>query len=138
MTTTITINGEEIKVELDAHIIRITNDDQLSTLLAHKTETVTLNLVNAIKEAYKNLYKQELDISDASMCVEIWGHVYTDKFAEAIKSISSLDFIDKLAEKIIERCEVIDIGESSRDGNRFFWNALVPLKSAIAALLPKK
>lgn len=136
--TTITVNGEDIKVELDRDIIRITNDDQLSALLAHNTEKVTLSLVAAIKEAYNNLYKKELDISDASMAVEIWGHVYTDKFAEAIKSISSFDFIDMLAEKIIERCEVIDIGETSRDGNRFFWNALAPLKSAIAALLPKK
>ena len=58
--------------------------------------------------------------------------------AVAVKSLLAARQQQAESEKIIERCEVIDIGETSRDGNRFFWNALAPLKSAIAALLPKK
>jgi len=68
--------------------------------------------------------------------VEIWGHVYAEDFAAAIKQLSTLSFIDNIAEKIIDHCEIIDIGEAGHDNNRFIWDRLASFKSMIAKLLP--
>jgi len=131
------INERNIAIELELHVMRIINNDELQLLFANDTENITAQLVAKIKEEYHQLFNEDFKVADASIAIEIWGHVYTDKFAEAIKSFSSVQFVDAFAEKIVERCEVIDIGESGHDENRFFWDALSPFKSAIEKLLPK-
>jgi hypothetical protein len=136
--TVIKILNNKIDVELEDHIIRITNNDALANLLARDSELRTQQLVRSIKIAYYKLFNKNLEIHDASMIVEIWGHVYTDKFADAIQSAVSLKLIDKLAEKAIERCVIIDIGELRYDYNRFVWDGLAHLKPIIAKFLPDK
>ena len=136
MKTSIKIVDIKIDIELEDHIIHITNNDALANLLACDTEVRTEQLVHSIKIAYYKLFNKNLEVSDASMAVEIWGHVYTDKFANAVKSAVSLKLIDKLAEKVVERCEIIDIGERSHDYNRFVWDGLASVKSIIAKFLP--
>lgn len=71
------------------------------------------------------------------MAVEIWGHVFAEKFADAIKKITSVKLVDELAEKIIEHCEVVNIGEKGHDSNRIVWDTLAPFKPEIAAMLLK-
>ncbi len=137
MNTTLTIRGKKISIALVQHAVRITTDDELTNLLALDTEAATAELVAAIKTAYKNLFNTEFAVSDSSMIVEIWGHVYADQFANWIKEISDINFIDKIADKVIYHAEYIDIGESGHDNNRFVWDGLAAFKSVIAALLPK-
>ncbi len=67
------------------------------------------------------------------MAVEIWAHVYAEKFAEAVKNFSSINFVDKIAEKILHHAEIIDIGEKGHDDNRFVWDSLAVFKSAICS-----
>ena len=43
--------------------------------------------------------------------VEIWAHVYVQKFVEACKSWFSFRLINIIAQKIIYHCKEIDIGE---------------------------
>ncbi|HEY2727930.1 MAG TPA: hypothetical protein VGI61_12195 [Parafilimonas sp.] len=138
MNYTITVLDNKIDVRLEDHIIHITNNDALTNLLACNTETKTEQLVHSIKIAYYKLFNKNLEVSDASMAVEIWAHVYTEKFADAVQSSASIKLIDKLAEKVIERCEIIDIGEHGHDYNRFVWDGLAHLKSIIARFLPGK
>jgi hypothetical protein len=133
MDITITVRGRTLRVCIQQHITRITNDKELTALLAHDTEAATGELITAIKARYQEEFGKELKVSDKSMAVEIWAHVYVEKFA---KAIASLKVIRKLADAIIRRCEIIDIGEWGHDQNRFVWNALSIFKTVIAALLP--
>jgi hypothetical protein len=133
MDITITVRGKSLHIYIRQHIIRITNDDELIALLAHDTEAATGELITTIKVRYQEEFGKELKVSDKSMAVEIWAHVYVEKFA---KAIASLRITRKLADAIIRRCEIIDIGEWGHDQNRFVWNALSIFKPLIAALLP--
>jgi hypothetical protein len=138
MNTTINVRGDAISIDMKEHIIRIKNNDALTNLLACDTEAVTDELVLEIKKQYQTLFNKDFNVADKSIAVEIWAHVYIEKFADAVATLTSINFIDTLAEKIIERCEIIDIGESGYDDNRFVWDNLTYLKSTIAKLLPKK
>jgi hypothetical protein len=133
MDITITVRGKSLHIYIRQHIIRITNDDELIALLAHDTEAATGELITTIKVRYQEEFGKKLKVSDKSMAVEIWAHVYVEKFA---KAIASLRITRKLADAIIRRCEIIDIGEWGHDQNRFVWNALSIFKPLIAALLP--
>ena len=133
MDITVTVRGKSLQVCIQPHIIRITNDDELTALLAHDKEAATKELITAIKVRYQKEFGSRLKVSDKSMAVEIWAHVYVEKFA---KAIVSLKVIRKLANAIIRHCEIIDIGEWGHDQNRFVWNALSVFKPVIAALLP--
>lgn len=136
MNTVIKILDNKIDVQLEDHIIHITNNDALTNFLAYDTEARTEQLVRSIKIAYYKLFNKNLDVPDASMVVEIWAHVYAEKFADAVQSAVSFNVIDKLAKKVIERCEIIDIGELRYDYNRFVWDGLANAKSIIAKFLP--
>lgn len=137
MYKVISVQGKSLQLEIAQHKVKLANNEQLASLLEHNTEAATDELVTAIKTAFLQQNNREFDISNNSIAVEIWGHVYTENFAEAIKSLSPFSFIDSLADKIIGHCEIINIGESGHDNNRFIWNSLAAFKSNIAALLPK-
>lgn len=135
MNTSVLIQDKNISLQLKPHAVKISNSDALSAILAQNAEAATDKLVAGIKNEYFQLFNTDFDVSDNSMAVEIWAHIYAEKFAEAVKNFSSIDFVDKVAEKIIHHAEVIDIGESGHDDNRFVWDALAVFKSAIAKLL---
>lgn len=137
MDITFTIRGRNINLQFEQHVVRITANDELTGLLSFQTEAVTDELVTDIKTAYRKLFNLDFDVSDASFAVEIWGHVYADQFADTVKFLSPVQWIDNIAEKVSYRCEVIDIGEPGYDDNRFVWDRLASLKSLIARFLPQ-
>lgn len=138
MTKTISIRSHNIQCELELHMVRVTNDDELKTLLAQDTEAATSELASKIKEEYLKQFGVDYKVSENSVLVEIWGHVYAEKMAEAIKSLSPLKLVNTVADKIIYHCEVIDMGERGHDENRFVWDGLAPFKSLFASFLPHK
>ena len=115
--------------------IGIINDAQLAELVSETPHNTTDDLVAAIKREYHEHFNKDFDVTDASMAVEIWGHVFAEKFADAVKTISPVKLVDELAEKITSHCEVINIGEKKHDRNRFIWDMLAPFKAAIAVML---
>jgi hypothetical protein len=138
VNTSVLINNQSISLQLNLHAIKIFNSDALSSILAQNTEATTQKLVDSVKTEYLKLFNVDFDVSDNSMAVEIWAHIYAEKFAEAVKNFSSISFVDKIAEKIMQHTEVIDIGERGHDDNRFVWDGLAVFKSAIAGLLFSK
>ena len=138
MTTTIFVRSRNIHCEMELHIVRVYNDNELKALLAQDTEAATSELVASIKAEYRSLFTVEYAVSDASVAVEIWGHVYAERMADAIKHLSSIALIDKVADKIIYHSEIIDMGERGHDENRFVWDGLAHFKSLIASFLPDK
>lgn len=136
MFRSIYIRNNNVSVQFQEHKIAIINNEQLATLLKKAAESATDELVSAIKKEFHIQFNKDLDVSDASMAVEIWGHVFTEKFANAINELVPGKLTDSFAEKINSHCEVINIGEKDYDHNRFIWDWLSVLKSAIAAVLP--
>lgn len=132
------INGNSIKVTLEEGAIHIFNDEELWKLLNEGMQTTTESLIVSVKKAYERLYKKELDISSASLAVEIWGHVYFEYFAIIFEKLVHMNLIKQMTNKISSYCEIIDCGESEKDSNRFFWDILAPFRNQIAALLPEK
>ncbi|KAA5534937.1 hypothetical protein F0919_10080 [Taibaiella lutea] len=130
------VRGNSIKVELEQGVIHISNDKELWGLLNEQTEASTDDFVDLLKKEYQRLFHVPLDISDASLAVEIWGHVYFEYFALIFEKMLNMNLIKKVTHKITDYCEMIDCGESEKDSNRFFWNMLAPFKKQIAAMLP--
>lgn len=135
MRCTITIGDKQIIVLLHKQRVGIVNDAALQALLSHQPEQHTDTLAEAIKNEYVRLFNQEFDVSANSLVVEIWGHLFADKFAVAVKNLSPFAAVDALSEKVSARCSIINVGEKSNDNNRLFWDLLAPLKPAIAAFI---
>ena len=107
-------------------------------MLQNKIQASTDALIILIKKKYTELFNADFKVSDASMAIEIWAHVYVEIFFEAIKSLLSFKLINKIAGKIIGHCKEIDIGEPGHDYNRFVWNELVIFKPLIVNLFFKR
>jgi hypothetical protein len=135
MYQSFTIINKIISVKLQHNRISIRTDDQLFELITTMPESATDELVATIKKEYHAQFNKDFEVSDASIAVEIWGHVYAEKFVSAVKAISPVKLIDELAEKIYTSCAVINIGNKDNDGNRFIWDWLAAFKPAIARLL---
>ena len=135
MNTLVAVKGRSIGIELKPHAIKIYNDDALSSLLSNNADAATEELIACIKKEYFKLFNIDFNVSDASIAIEIWAHVYAEKFAESVKNFSSVNLVDKLAEKIMHHAEIIDIGEKGHDENRFVWDGLAGFKPVIAGLL---
>lgn len=138
MDKTISVLGKNIQLTFTQHKIKLTNNEDLESLVATNPETSTDALVTAIKSEYRQAIGKDIDISNSSMAVEIWGHIYAENFLTVIKSLPMFGLVDGLAEKLREHCEVIDMGESGHDSNRFVWDGLSSFKSTIANFLQKK
>jgi len=136
MKPPIKINGHCIGVCFDAGIVHIINDAALQSLLQQDAETHADLLAEAITTAYRACYREELAISHDSLVVEIWGHVYAGRLADALARLLPVNLLEQLAEKVSGYCAVIDCGEAGKDTNRFFWDLLAPFKRPMAKLLP--
>jgi hypothetical protein len=135
MLKSISIRDKNIFVQLQETGIHIISDEQLLALVTEMPEAVTDELVLAIKREFRAQFNREFDVTDASMAVEIWGHIFAEKFANAVKVITPVTLVDELAEKICLRCKVINIGEKDHDNNRFVWDWLAAFKPVIASML---
>jgi len=128
----------DIKVGLDEGLIRIYSDKALWRHLDGEVALRTLELVKVIKTDYQKEFDKSLKISDNSLMVEIWAHVYSDYFGLLIKRNLKIKWIQNLIQKGIERAEIIDCGEKKFDTNRWVWDFLAHFKPVISLFLPKK
>lgn len=136
MEEMIRIGEQNIRVAFDEHAVHITNEESLQNLLEAGGAAAIETLVQTVKQQFRQLWKRELDISDDSLAVEIWGHVYCGHLAETLDNLVSLQLITKLTDKVIGYCAVIDCGESGNDNNRLFWDMLAPFKEKLIHRLP--
>lgn len=126
-----------IKVKLGENTIHINNkEDALNKWIAADPETATDRLVEAVKAAFFRENRRHLEISDDSLAVEIWGHIYFEKFVDYIDDLVKLKLVRKLVFPVRKICATIDCGEAGHDSNRWFWDLLAPFKSRIGKWLP--
>lgn len=130
------IEGYTVRVVLRDRLIQISNDEGLHGLLEQDLISRTADLVATIKADYAKVMDKQLAISDDSLVVEIWAHVYAERFTLALKQAVDLAIMDEVADFAVSRSEVIDCGERSKDSNRFVWDLLASFKTFIARFLP--
>lgn len=115
-------DSTNINVTYTNKAAHINNDSALLTALSkHGAYAVA----GAVKIYYQKIYRKDLNVTRTSMAIEIIGHLYPDQVSRAILNSSIVPQKRKdIAASIIRRTSVIDIGESSVDPNRWFWDAL--------------
>jgi hypothetical protein len=132
------LNNCRLIVHFDHRLVRIAGPNALQKFLSKDIETRSEVLVNAIKMDYLLLFDHELAVSNDSMIVEIWGHVYASYFAKAMKNLIKLKLVEGFADFIINRSDTIDCGEDEIDHNRKFWDILATFKGIILTFIPKR
>ena len=125
----------KVVVHFEPKLIRIIGSEQLLTFLSGDLDKQTLRLVKLIKADYLAFTGKRLKITHHSLMVEIWGHLYTSKFADILKELVQLKIIENLTEWVKKRSDTIDCGEADIDSNRKFWDMLAKFKAIISKLL---
>ncbi len=137
MEKTYELSGCKLVVSFEKQLIRIASPQALQKFLSQDIELRSKILVNYIKQDYLNLIGKELAISNNSIIIEIWGHVYASYLAKSVKKLIRLKFIQSTLNLIIERSDTIDCGEKEVDSNRWIWDLLANFKGMIVKLIPK-
>ena len=126
-----------IKVDLQPGIIRVYSDSELWRFLnGHVHERFNL-LAQTIKNNYKNLFNEDLVISNDSLIVEILVHVYCDYVGLKFNSVIKLTPLNNFVKKLLLRAEIVDCGEKEKDSNRWVWDFLARFKPIFVKMLPK-
>lgn len=132
------LSGHELLVIFDEKLVRIKKPKALQKFLSLAIDNRSEVLVNYIKQDYFLLMGKELDITNDSLIIEIWGHAYASYFARAMKNLIKLQLVENVADFVINRSDTIDCGESEVDSNRKIWDVLANFKGIILTFLPKK
>ncbi|UKT65337.1 hypothetical protein [Pedobacter mucosus] len=131
------LEGFRIKVVLENGLIRVFSDAELWRFLNGKANVRFELLVNTVKTAYLLEFDKALSIENDSLLVEILVHVYCDYLGLRFNQVIKIKWITKLVNKLLIRAEIVDCGEKSLDGNRWFWDLLAGLKTFFIRIFPK-
>ena len=118
----IRVNDEMISYFLSEKAVHIDNNDALKRAILKPQEAA--EMARVILDDHQKQFNHELPISSTSLAAEIYGHVFPEKLAEAIKKIPMPDKFEDVLNKIMEKTDVIDAGHESIDGNRKIWDTV--------------
>lgn len=138
MDKTYSLNNCLIKLRFSPGLIQLVSDLPLWIYLNRAVKLRTNRLIKEIKKDYVRRFNRPLAISDASLAVEIWAHVYCHYYALLLLKKNWLRPVHGLIKKVVERAEVVDCGEADQDGNRWIWNLLSAFNVGMVWLLPKR
>ena len=128
--------GCKVDVSYTHKLVQIAGSKELLLFLGTNLNANTLNLVKLIKADYLSLIGKPLKITNQSLMVEIWGHLYASHFANAIKELVKLKLVADFTAVVIKRSDTIDCGEADIDSNRKFWDTLAKFNRMTIKLLP--
>lgn len=131
------LSGCRLVVSFEQRLIRIASPQALQKFLSQDLELRSKILVDHIKLDYLNFVGKELAISNNSITIEIWGHVYASYLTKSVRRLIKLKFIQSTTDLIIKRSDTIDCGEKGVDSNRWLWDLLAKFKGLILKLIPK-
>ncbi|SUJ26224.1 Uncharacterised protein [Sphingobacterium spiritivorum] len=127
--------GCKIPVVFTNQLISIKGPADLKKYLSEDIDNRSAVLVRHIKKDYFDFANKELLVTDDSMIIEIWGHIFASHIAGAIKNLVQLRLIEDVADFVIKRGDVIDCGESEVDSNRKIWDILSGFKGIILTFM---
>lgn len=132
------LSGHKLLVVFNYQLIQIKKPHHLKEFLSRDIKNRSEVLANYIKQDYFLLFGKELMISNKSLIIEIWAHVFASHFARAMKKRIKLKPIEKLADFVLKRSDIIDCGESNLDSNRKLWDISANFIWAVLYFLPKR
>jgi hypothetical protein len=121
---TVNVDGYDISMSFDSRVIHIRNDANLSNLLSNQS-AASRQVARRAKEVYKLRRSKDFNVSAESIAVEVLGHVYPQRMAQAVAKVAP--FLKDKVGRILQRTDPIDIGEWGVDGNRLVWDLLAPM-----------
>jgi hypothetical protein len=124
MQRTFKYNKGEIEVAFAQGVVRVDNDRDLWEYIHFDPYKNTRILVTWMKQVYVNAFGEELRISDNSLAMEIWGHIYFEQFLLRHPTLGRFLFPFGLYQRLVTSCKAVDCGESSKDSNRWLWDFL--------------
>ena len=124
MQRTFEYNTGKIEVAFGRGVVRVDNDRALWVYIHLDPYSNTRRLVTWIKQIYASAFDEDLRISDNSLAMEIWGHIYFEQFLLRNPKLGRVLFPFGLYQRLVTSCEAVDCGESSKDGNRWLWDVL--------------
>ena len=132
-----TIDDVTITVAFSDRRIRLRGDRHLWVLMDRDPVRYARLITEKIFENYYAIYRKKLKIRQASVIVEIWGHVYAEYYVLLWKDRLRFRWLNRLAGFVRKRSADIDIGEWGADPNRWFWDLICVLKPVIPPFLPR-
>lgn len=102
-------------------VLRIKNDDGFKDIYAKYGPTT---LSRALLAAYHIHYGEEIDITQNSLTVELWAHLYPDRIVNTLMGREVFSPFNKFLRRIKHSTKVIDCGEAHLDNNRWLWDFL--------------
>lgn len=132
------LSGHKLLVVFRNGLIQIKKPHHLKQFLSSDIKNRSEVLVNYVKQDYFLVFGKELNVSNKSLIIEIWAHVFASYFARAMKNLIKIKPIEKLADFILKRSDIIDCGESNLDSNRKLWDAIANFKGIILYFIPKR
>ena len=122
---TVMVDGVVITYYLSDKAVHIDNNEELKSII--KNPKTAIALARKLKKRYYKRYGAELSVTELSMAIEIYGHIYPEKIASAVKAIPIPDFIEDKLDDLIDKTDFIDSGEESIDQNRKIWDAIAKI-----------
>ena len=119
---TVEVDGVPITYFLSEKAVHIDNNKELESIIPNPKTAI--KLARKLKANYQKKYGRELSVSELSMAIEIYGHIYPEKMAKAKKELPLPGFVDQAMENLIEKADIIDSGEESIDQNRKIWDVI--------------
>lgn len=120
--------NHNIYVAFNEHEVHVKNNKVFNDLLKNHI-LICRDIANNLKLTYRKIIKKDLNISADSIALEILGHVYPNRIASVIFKI--LPALNSIPGFVLDKTDTIDIGEIGYDSNRWVWDRLEPLYSAI-------
>ncbi len=127
--------GCKVLVIFEAKLIRIVGSRELLDFISINPNTQTLKLVKLFKADYLVMMGKRLKITNASLMVEIWAHLYASKFSNALSELIKLRIIQNITAHVAKRSDTIDCGEAEVDTNRKFWDVISKFNGIISKFL---
>ncbi|WP_051293409.1 hypothetical protein [Olivibacter sitiensis] len=137
MKKSYTINDCQVQVTFGHGTVHICNDMAFWQCVHQEPIKRVWALAALIKEDYIRHKGQALRISDRSLVVEIWGHLYYEYYVLRLKRRLNARWFDRLSVKLLKPADIIDCGEKGKDSNRWIWDLLSGAYGLIARSLPR-
>ena len=124
-------NAWEIEIIFEEKVWRIPSSVALHQFI--EADANHLNeLYEMLQQDHIKMFGVPINITRSSFVVEIWAHLFVEKFLQLGKHFTWLPFLEKLYDQVTHHTSVIDCGEEDIDSNRRLWDMLAKVYNPVA------
>jgi len=101
----------------------IPNTADLAALMENDPQSFYA-LYELLQSEHQHLFGRKMNIERESFVVELWAHLFVEKFLRIGRKYARFDSFEKLIDQVLKRTAMIDCGEEDNDHNRKLWDLL--------------